>query len=56
MALEFDYPSQKALDSTLVSPERAKAKAETEQLMTMFDGRIFHIVLERRTETGPAVA
>lgn len=56
MALEFDYPSREALESTLVSPERAKAKAATKQLMTMFDGRIFHIVFERRTEDRPTTA
>ena len=56
MVLEFDYPSRAALESTLVSAERATAKAETAQLMTMFDGRIFHIVYERHTESGPAAA
>ena len=47
MALEFDYPSREALESTLVSEERARAKAETAELMKMFDGQIFHIVFER---------
>lgn len=47
MMLEFDYPSQDALDTTVASPERAKAKAETETLLAMFDGRLFHIVFER---------
>ncbi len=47
MMLEFDYPSQEALDTTVASPERAKAKAETQTLLAMFEGRLFHIVFER---------
>jgi antibiotic biosynthesis monooxygenase (ABM) superfamily enzyme len=47
MMLEFDYPTQDALDTTVASPERAKAKAETEKLLSMFDGRLYHIVFER---------
>lgn len=47
MMLEFDYPSQDALDTTVASPERAKAKAATETLLAMFEGRLFHIVFER---------
>lgn len=47
MAFEFDYPSREALDSTLGSRERVKAKAETAELMKMFEGQIFHIVFER---------
>jgi hypothetical protein len=47
MALEFDYPSREALESTLVSAERARAKAETAELMKMFEGQIFHIIFER---------
>lgn len=47
MMLEFDYPTQDDLDATVASPERAKAKAETAELLTMFDGRLFHIVYER---------
>jgi len=47
MMLEFDYPSREALESTLVSQERVKAKAETAELMKMFEGQIFHIVFER---------
>jgi hypothetical protein len=47
MMLEFDYPSQDALDTTVASPERAEAKAETQTLLSMFNGRLFHIVFER---------
>lgn len=52
MMLEFHYPSQDALDTTLASPERAKAKAETETLMSMFDGRIYHIVFQPQAGDG----
>lgn len=52
MALEFDYPSRDALEQTLASPERVKAKAETAELMTMFEGQIFHIIFERKEDEG----
>ncbi len=52
MALEFDYPSRAALQQTLDSAERVKAKAETAELMTMFEGQIFHIVFERKEGEG----
>ena len=53
MLLEFDYPSQEAIERTLVSPVRAEAKAETEELMAMFDGRLFHIVFELNAGDSP---
>ena len=53
MVLEFDYPSQEAIDEVLTSPIRAEAKAETEKLMAMFDGRLFHIVFEPNVGNGP---
>jgi hypothetical protein len=48
MMLEFDYPSQAAMDSTFASPERTEAKAKTQELLSMFDGRLYHVVFERR--------
>jgi hypothetical protein len=53
MVLEFDYPSREAIDEVLTSPIRAEAKAETETLMAMFDGRLFHIVFEPNAGNGP---
>jgi hypothetical protein len=54
MVLEFDYPSQEAIDKVLDSPVRAEAKAETEKLLAMFDGRLFHIVFELNAGANPA--
>jgi hypothetical protein len=53
MMLEFDYPSQEAIDNVLDSPVRTEAKAETEKLLAMFDGRLFHIVFERNAGDSP---
>ena len=47
MLLEFDYPSEEAIEQTMDSPERTDAKAKTQELLSMFDGRLYHIVLER---------
>ncbi|MEZ5786870.1 MAG: hypothetical protein R3D62_10505 [Xanthobacteraceae bacterium] len=61
MMLEFDYPSQAAIDLTMASPERTEARAKTRELLSMFDGRLYHVVFERRmtepvsrTATRPA--
>lgn len=48
MVLEVDYPNMEAIESALASPARAKAKAETEKLMTMFDGRIYHVIFDAK--------
>jgi len=48
MILEFDYPSTAAIDRTMASPERTEAKAKTQELLSMFDGRLYHVVFERK--------
>jgi len=48
MVLEVDYPDMNAIDKALASPVRTEAKAETEKLMTMFEGRIYHVVFEAK--------
>lgn len=48
MVLEVDYADMAAIDNALASPIRTAAKAETEKLMTMFDGRIYHVIFEAR--------
>ncbi len=46
MVLEVDYPDMATIETALASPNRTEAKAETEKLMTMFDGRIYHVIFE----------
>ncbi len=46
--LEFDFPSPEALEQATVSAVRSESKVETEKLLSMFDGRLFHIVFERK--------
>lgn len=48
MMLEFDYPSEADIALTMASPERTEAKAKTQELLSMFDGRLYHIVFERK--------
>jgi len=47
MMLECDYPSQADIERTMASPERTEAKAKTQELLSMFEGRLYHIVFER---------
>jgi hypothetical protein len=46
MIQQIDYPSMAALEAAIASPVRAEARAITEELMQMFDGRFYHIVSE----------
>ena len=48
MILEVDYPNMAAIENALASQVRTEAKAETEKLMTMFDGRIYRVVFETK--------
>lgn len=48
MMLEFEYPSQAAIDLTMESPERTEAEAKTQELLSMFDGRLNHVIFERK--------
>ncbi|MDJ1160118.1 hypothetical protein QNA08_18050 [Chelatococcus sp. SYSU_G07232] len=47
MMQEIDYPSLAAIDEALASPIRTKARAETDELMKMFEGRFYHVVYRR---------
>ena len=40
------YPSLAAIDAALKSDVRSQSRAETTDLVKMFDGRIFHTVFE----------
>jgi hypothetical protein len=46
MVLSIRYPSLAAIEQALKSDVRAKSRAETAELVKMFDGRIFHTVFE----------
>ena len=48
MILEMDFPNQAALDACLASPIRPESHAATEAVMTLFDGRFYHLVGEAR--------
>jgi quinol monooxygenase YgiN len=44
MVLQIAYPDRAAIEAALASPVRAKSRALTQELMAMFEGRIFHVV------------
>ncbi len=44
LVLQIAYASQAAIAAALDSPERAESRRLTQELMTMFEGRIFHVV------------
>jgi hypothetical protein len=46
LVLEISYPSLAAMDAALASPVRAKARAASEVLLAMLDGRVTHAVYE----------
>jgi hypothetical protein len=46
MVLQIQYPDQTAMDLALASEVRAQSRAETAELVKMYDGRIFHTVFE----------
>jgi len=48
MVLEVDYPDMATIDKALTSLVRTEARAETETLMTMFEGRIDRVIFEAR--------
>jgi hypothetical protein len=47
MVQEIDYPSMDAIEKALLSPVRVEGRAVTDQLMTMCNGRFYHLVYER---------
>jgi hypothetical protein len=46
MVLAITYPSRAAMEEALKSDARAQSRAETVELVKMFEGRIFHTVFE----------
>lgn len=46
MVLAITYPSRAAMEEALKSDVRAQSRAETVELVKMFEGRIFHTVFE----------
>ena len=46
MILEMDFPDQQALDACLASSIRPESHAATEAVMTLFDGRFYHLASE----------
>ncbi len=46
MVLAIRYPDQAAIDKALASEVRAQSRAETAELVKMFEGRIFHTVFD----------
>ena len=46
MILEMDFPDMAAIDACLASPIRPESHAATEKVMTLFDGRFYHIIAE----------
>lgn len=46
MVLQTLYPSRKAITEALNSPVRAESRTLTQELMKMFEGRIFHVIFD----------
>jgi hypothetical protein len=46
MVLAIRYPSRAAIEEAMQSDVRAQSRAETGELVKMFEGRIFHTVFE----------
>jgi antibiotic biosynthesis monooxygenase (ABM) superfamily enzyme len=44
MVLAIRYPSRAAIELAMQSEARAKSRAETADLVKLFDGRIFHTI------------
>jgi antibiotic biosynthesis monooxygenase (ABM) superfamily enzyme len=46
MVLSIRYPDKAAIERALASDVRTQSRAETAELVKMFEGRIFHTVFE----------
>lgn len=46
MVLAIRYPSMAAIEKAMESDVRAQSRAETGELVKMFEGRIFHTIFE----------
>lgn len=44
MILQITYPSREAIEIALRSPERGASRELTQELLKMFEGRVFHVV------------
>ena len=49
MILEMDFADMAAIEACLASPIRPESHAATLAVMTLFDGRFYHLVAEART-------
>lgn len=49
MILEMDFPSLEAIEQALKSPILAKAHQATLDVMRLFEGRFYHIVMQSIT-------
>ena len=47
MVQEIDYPSMEAVEEALVSPVRLEGRLLTDEMMSMCDGRFYHLVYSR---------
>ncbi|WP_326523043.1 hypothetical protein [Sphingomonas sp.] len=47
MIQQIDYPSIAAMEHAITSPERDAARAVTMELMTLVDGRLYHVITGR---------
>ena len=47
MILAIDYPSREAIAEALASPVRTRARAVTDELVKLFDGRFYHVIGHR---------
>lgn len=48
---EIDYPSLEAIEAAMNSPMRDRAKAAHEKILPFYDGRHFHIVSHKLTDS-----
>jgi hypothetical protein len=46
MVLAIKYPDMAAIEKAIASDVRAQSRAETGELVKMFEGRIFHTIFE----------
>ncbi|MET0292842.1 MAG: hypothetical protein ABW136_10810 [Steroidobacteraceae bacterium] len=49
---QVDYPSLEALEAAMASPERAAARAMTQEILSAFEGRFYHVVSEGHIVQG----
>ncbi len=50
----MDFPDQQALDACLASSIRPESHTATEAVMTLFEGRFYHLVSEATVLTPAA--